>query len=160
MNIEKEIIQIKNNIKNFNNNNNQLSCNTHDKNNKDNLGEKNLKSNQNQGNNYTLEQFKFQQNYLNYKRNKNKKKYTFNIINSTDDLIKMIDEVDYKKPWNKLDNYQQKVKISEYLKELNLTKEEKNNKSEKYLKLLNDKNFNKIINYSIEEKKIISIKDT
>ena len=74
MDIDEEIKQIKYYIKNFDN---QCcySNNINDTNDNINVNfeEKGIQLNQNknQGNTYALEQFKFKQNYLNYKRKKN-----------------------------------------------------------------------------------------
>ena len=69
------------------------------------------------GNTYALEQFNRKQNYLTYKRciKKNSDSFNtkkdYNIIECNDMLESLIEENDYKKPWNKLDKYQKKKKI-------------------------------------------------
>lgn len=158
MDIQEEIAQIKHEIQSFNNKigiNNEHTVSQEKEKEKEKVKDVSSK-----GNTYALEQFKFQQSYLNYKRNQNKKKDDVQVINNTDELMKMIDENDYKKPWIKLDNYQKKKKIKEYVSDLEISEVEKNTKLEKYNSLLKDKTFNKSVNYIIEQKKISSIKDT
>ena len=156
MDIQEEINRIKEEIQSFSN---KISTNNEDTISEEKEKEK-VKAVTSKGNTYALEQFKFQQSYLNYKRNENKKKDDIQIINNTEELVKMIDENDYKKPWNKLDNYQKKIKIKEYVLSLEIPESEQKTKLEKFNSLLKDKTFNKSINYLIEEKKISSIKDT
>lgn len=156
MDIQEEINRIKEEIQSFSN---KINTNNEDTISEEKEKEK-VKTVTPKGNTYALEQFKFQQSYLNYKRNENKKKHDIQIINNTEELIKMIDENDYKKPWNKLDNYQKKIKIKEYVLSLEIPESEQKTKLEKFNSLLRDKTFNKSINYLIEEKKISSIKDT
>ena len=76
-----------------------------------------------QNTNYQLEQHKWKQQYLNYKRdlkknidNHNKPKY--NNIESMEELNKFILENDYKKTWNRLDLFQKKYKLKQYIEEL------------------------------------------
>lgn len=157
MDIQEEINRIRKEIQSFNNKINISDVSTTS----NQIEDKNKKiKDLSKGNTYALEQFKFQQSYLNYKRNQNKKKDDIQVINNTDELVKMIDENDYKKPWLKLDNYQKKIKIKEYISELEISESEKNTKLEKYNSLLKNKTFNKSVNYIIDQKKISSIKDT
>lgn len=103
------------------------------------------------GNNYQLNQYQFKQNCLNYKRNLNKKIHETKIIDTTEEMIEFLNNNDYKKNWNKLDCYQKKTKIKEFMS---------NNKenSINYLELfLNKKIINKNIIYDKEKKQITSI---
>jgi hypothetical protein len=73
-----------------------------------------------QGNKYELSQFQYKVSSLNYRRNlkKNigKKPENINNLNNMDELSKFIQENDYKKIWSKLDNFQKKKKLIEYIK--------------------------------------------
>ena len=76
------------------------------------------------GNNYALEQHLRKQNYLSYKREaKNnpdidEKVINYNIIETNEDLINFIDQNEYKKSWNRLDNYQKDIKLKEFIDNL------------------------------------------
>tara|TARA_B100001094_G_C18021291_1_gene715242 strand:- start:379 stop:891 length:513 start_codon:yes stop_codon:yes gene_type:complete len=76
------------------------------------------------GNNYALEQHLRKQNYLSYKREaKNnpdidEKVINYNIIETNEDLINFIDKNEYKKSWNRLDNYQKDIKLKEFIDNL------------------------------------------
>lgn len=76
------------------------------------------------GNSYALEQHLKKQNYLSYKREaKNnpdidEKIVNYNVIETNEDLINFIDNNEYKKSWNRLDNYQKGIKLKEFISNL------------------------------------------
>ena len=119
-----------------------------------------LKKNKPSQNNYHLQQFQYKQNCINYKKDLKKKKSDITTINSTEELIELIEKYDYKKKWIKLDNYQKKQKINEYILNLSINEEEKEKMKNIYLINLNNKLFNNKVNYDINLMKIIEIKFT
>lgn len=119
------------------------------------------------GNTYALEQFNRHQNYLTYKRSIKKNpdglntETKYNILESNDILETYIEENDYKKPWNKLDKYQKKIKITEYIDNLindnKLKKELKNKLIKDIIDTINIKKSFKI-DYDKDNKIITDIK--
>jgi hypothetical protein len=115
--------------------------------------------------NYNLEQHKSKQKYLNYKRNL--KKYplghteNYNTFESMDKLSSFLTNNEYKKKWNRLDNYQKKIKIKEYIDSLIKNGELLlENKNELYIQLeilLNKKKL-KNVNYDLELCYIVNMK--
>lgn len=124
------------------------------------------------GNRYDLSNFQYRVSSMNYKRNlkrdidilNGKSKENINLVDSIDKLSDLIEKQDYKKKWNKLDNYQKKKKIIQYGKHLvneNIIDEKH------YDNLINDlfellknkklKSSNSVV-YNVEECTINSIK--
>ena len=158
-NFDKDIEDIKNKI-------NKLNLSINDKKDLekiiDNTNIKNIK-----GNVYALSQFQYKVSSLNYRRNlrKNigKKEEDINNLDNMKQLSKFISETDYNKKWNKLDNYQKKKKIIQYVS--NLVASGKINSSlkdtlnnELLKKLKNNKlKSSKTVNYNMDNFKIESI---
>ena len=158
-NFDKDIEDIKNKI-------NKLNLSINDKKDLekiiDNTNIKNIK-----GNVYALSQFQYKVSSLNYRRNlrKNigKKEEDINNLDNMEQLSKFISETDYNKKWNKLDNYQKKKKIIQYVS--NLVASGKINSSlkdtlnnELLKKLKNNKlKSSKTVNYNMDNFKIESI---
>ena len=110
--------------------------------------------------NYIVNQHQYKQNYLNYKRNLNKKKHEVEVLNNTDELLLSIGQNDYKKTWNRLDNYQKKLKLKEYIYTLDSTLEIKEQYISTFNREINEKKFNhKNLEYDINNMKIIMIKN-
>ena len=119
------------------------------------------------GNTYALEQFSRKQNYLTYKRSIKKNpeglntETNYNILESNNMLENFIEENDYKKPWNRLDKYQKKQKITEYIDILindnKLNKELKNKLIKDVIDTINIKKSFKI-DYDKDNKIITDIK--
>ena len=110
--------------------------------------------------NYIVNQHQYKQNYLNYKRNLNKKKHEVEVLNNTDELLLSIGQNDYKKTWNRLDNYQKKLKLKEYIYTLDSTLEIKEQYISTFNREINEKKFNnKNFKYDINNMKIIMIKN-
>lgn len=109
-NYDKDIKTIRNNILKLNSSLNYKIDST--------IKESNIRNIQ--GNKYELSQFQYKVSSLNYKRsikkNMNKAPENINNLNNMDELSKFIQENDYKKKWSKLDNFQKKQKIIEYVK--------------------------------------------
>ena len=67
---------------------------------------------------YTMESIQRKQDYINYKRdirkNVDEKKIDYAVI-SGDDLMNVINLLDYNKTWTRLDKYQKKKKIIEFI---------------------------------------------
>ena len=157
-NFEKDIEKIKSKINKLNlcTNKNKLEVK------KDETILKNIK-----GNVYELSQFQWKVSSLNYKRNlrKNigKNDESINNLDNMEQLYKLISENDYKKKWNKLDNYQKKRKLIQYVSYLvdsgqinSLLKETLNNE---LIKKLNNKKLKSstVVNYNKDNFKIESI---
>ena len=74
------------------------------------------------GGNYALQQHQWKQGYLNYKReirrNPDGNVMNFDVVESKEDLINIINQNEYKKSWGRLDKFQQRKKINEYVKNL------------------------------------------
>ena len=158
-NFDKDIVDIKNKI-------NKLNLSINDKKDLekiiDNTNIKNIK-----GNIYALSQFQYKVSSLNYRRNlrKNigKKEEDINNLDNMEQLSKFISETDYNKKWNKLDNYQKKKKLIQYVSNLvaggkinSSLKETLNNELLKKLKN-NKLKSSKTVNYDIDNFKIESI---
>ena len=158
-NFDKDIEDIKNKI-------NKLNLSINDKKDLekiiDNTNIKNIK-----GNVYALSQFQYKVSSLNYRRNlrKNigKKEEDINNLDNMKQLSKFISETDYNKKWNKLDNYQKKKKIIQYVSNLvasgkinSSLKETLNNELLKKLKN-NKLKSSKTVNYDMDNFKIESI---
>lgn len=158
-NFDKDIEDIKNKI-------NKLNLSINDKKDLekiiDNTNIKNIK-----GNVYALSQFQYKVSSLNYRRNlrKNigKKEEDINNLDNMEQLSKFISETDYNKKWNKLDNYQKKKKIIQYVSNLvasgkinSSLKETLNNELLKKLKN-NKLKSSKTVNYDMDNFKIESI---
>ena len=158
-NFDKDIEDIKNKI-------NKLNLSINDKKDLekiiDNTNIKNIK-----GNVYALSQFQYKVSSLNYRRNlrKNigKKEEDINNLDNMKQLSKFISETDYNKKWNKLDNYQKKKKIIQYVSNLvasgqinSSLKDTLNNELLKKLKN-NKLKSSKTVNYNMDNFKIESI---
>ena len=158
-NFDKDIEDIKNKI-------NKLNLSINDKKDLekiiDNTNIKNIK-----GNVYALSQFQYKVSSLNYRRNlrKNigKKEEDINNLDNMEQLSKFISETDYNKKWNKLDNYQKKKKIIQYVSNLvasgqinSSLKDTLNNELLKKLKN-NKLKSSKTVNYNMDNFKIESI---
>jgi hypothetical protein len=158
-NFDKDIVDIKNKI-------NKLNLSIKDKKDLekiiDNTNIKNIK-----GNVYALSQFQYKVSSLNYRRNlrKNigKKEEDINNLDNMEQLSKFISETDYNKKWNKLDNYQKKKKIIQYVSNLvasgqinSSLKDTLNNELLKKLKN-NKLKSSKTVNYNMDNFKIESI---
>ena len=78
------------------------------------------------GGRYALDQFKWKQGYINYKRDLKKypngKVINYDLVEGEQNLIEILRKNEYKKSWGKLDIYQQKTKVKEYVKSLVDTK--------------------------------------
>ena len=75
------------------------------------------------GNMHQLNQHKWKQQYINYKRDLKKfpdgqKKITYEVVESNDDLMDIISKNEFKVKWGKLDAYLRKKKIDEYVNTL------------------------------------------
>ena len=119
------------------------------------------------GNRHELSQFQYRVSSINYKRNLKKNMYKkpeiINNLESMDELSQFIQENDYRKKWTKLDNFQKKKKLLEYINDLintcvldisfktQLHNVLKINLENKKLKS------NKIVNYDTNTLKIVSI---
>ena len=70
---------------------------------------------------YTMESIQRKQDYINYKRDIKKNvvdnKVDYAVV-SNDDLMNVINLLDYNKTWTKLDKYQKKKKLTEYINSL------------------------------------------
>ena len=70
---------------------------------------------------YTMESIQRKQDYINYKRdikkNLDDNKVDYAVV-SNDDLMNVINLLDYNKTWTRLDKYQKKKKIIEYINSL------------------------------------------
>ena len=115
--------------------------------------------------NYKLDQHKWKQQYINYKRNLRKdptgeNTKSFNVFQNNNDLSDFLKKNEYKKKWNRLDNYQKKVKVKEYLRQLVDLDELSIEKSKlliiKFDILINSKKLKKV-DYDSENCKIVSI---
>ena len=107
------------------------------------------------------------QQYLNYKRELRRypegKVENFEIIETQDKLMETIQDNEYKRPWTRLDSYQKKVKIKEFIADLE--KEEKLNNEQciilqkELLSLIKQGKINKTsqVNYDKDVEKLISI---
>lgn len=72
---------------------------------------------------YQLDQHKWKQQCINYRRELRKNphgehKKMFNVFENTNDLSDFLNKHEYKKKWNRLDNYQKRVKVKEYIDHL------------------------------------------
>ena len=119
------------------------------------------------GNAYALSQFQYRVSSLNYRRtmknNVDKKEENINSLDSMKELNSFISENDYKKKWNKLDNYQKKKKLVQYINQLIqqniITSEEKKNITANLMDLLKKGKLksNNVVNYNLDNKMIESI---
>lgn len=119
------------------------------------------------GNTYALSQFQYRVSSLNYRRtmkkNVDKKEENINSLDSMKELNSFISENDYKKKWNKLDNYQKKKKLVQYINQLIqkniITSEEKKNITANLMDLLKKGKLksNNVVNYNLDNKMIESI---
>ena len=115
---------------------------------------------------YTMESIQRKQDYINYKRdirkNVDEKKIDYAVI-SGDDLMNVINLLDYNKTWTRLDKYQKNKKLLEYINFLIISNRlDKLYKSELLTELQNQI-FNKkikssAIKYDIKTQKILDIK--
>ena len=115
---------------------------------------------------YTMETIQRKQNYINYKRDIRKNPdgnvENYNVI-ETENLINTISSLDYNKTWSRLDKYQKKVKLIQYIHSLehsnNLTKQTKETLLAELLDLIiNKKIKSNDINYDIKTQRLMSIK--
>lgn len=102
---------------------------------------------------YSLEQFKRRQNNINFLKNRKKKNIkNFSVIEFDKNFEQTLLENDYKKDWKKLDLYQKKTKINEYLlNKINsniLDNDLKKKLYDKLLLLLKSNKLNKYIIYN------------
>ena len=115
---------------------------------------------------YTMESIQRKQDYINYKRdirkNVDEKKIDYAVIRG-DDLMNVINLLDYNKTWTRLDKYQKNKKLLEYINFLIISNRlDKLYKSELLTELQNQI-FNKkikssAIKYDIKTQKILDIK--
>ena len=146
LNYNKDISDIRNNIITLNSSLNSII---------DNIPEKKVIKNI-QGNKYELSQFQFKVSSLNYKRNimknigRNPEK--INKVDNMDELSKIIQQNDYKKSWNKLDNFQKKIKINQYVNLL----ESKGLVKDELIPLLRNQLLTKLKNNKLKSKKIVN----
>lgn len=77
----------------------------------------------------------------------------------TESINTMSDDYIYKKPWNKLNIIHKKIKIKEFINNLNIEKKEKQNLINKFILLVNEKKITKKndINYDEDNGVITSI---
>ena len=140
MDIEKEVEYIINSI------NTQINSNTST------LPEK--KKNTESGNIYALNQYKFNQNRVDYIRNNNKKPNKSVTHEDNEEFFNMLLKNDYKKTWSRLSPFQKKTKLTEFVQVDNsLSNDEKKQKLKLLLENINSKN----IKYDINTQTIISI---
>lgn len=119
------------------------------------------KSKEMTGNMYALNNLKYQQSRINYKRNlrkkkdeeSEKKKTKINIIDNEEELNNIISKYEYKKKWFRLDNYLKTQKLKEFFE----ISENKAVLDKIDLKSLVNTKYNKYIKYNIESCKIESI---
>ena len=116
---------------------------------------------------YTMESIQRKQNYINYKRDikkdlddNNKLDYT---VVSNDDLMNVINLLDYNKTWTRLDKYQKKKKLIEYINYLIDSNSLDSIHNTDLLKELQSLIFSKkikssAIQYDIKSQRILSIK--
>lgn len=117
------------------------------------------------GNVYSLNQIQWRQKCINYRRDVKKfpdgKVKNYDVIDNISDMEKMISNNEYKKNWGRLDKYQKKKKIKEFVNNLSKYSNEINNKLFNKLSELVDKDIIKKtsqVEYDKETCKIISIK--
>ena len=140
MDIEKEVEYIKNSI------NTKINTDVST------LPEK--KKNTESGNIYALNQYKFNQNRVDYIRNINKKPDKSVTHEDNEDFFNMLLKNDYKKTWSRLSSFQKKTKLTEFVQVDNsLSNDEKKDK----LKLLLENINSKTIKYDINTQIIISV---
>ena len=121
------------------------------------------------GNMHELNQHKWRQQYLNYKRDLKKypdgqKKQNYEIVESNDDLMDLISKNQFKVKWGKLDGYLRKKKIDEFVDKLfideKLTKSECDTLKIELKKLISNGKLKKSsdVEYDIENTTILNIK--
>jgi len=115
---------------------------------------------------YTMESIQRKQDYINYKRDIKKNvvdnKLDYAVV-SNDDLMNVINLLDYNKTWTRLDKYQKKKKLTEYINSLIDSNSLDSTYKTDLLKELQSLIFSKkmkssAINYDIKSQKILDIK--
>lgn len=117
------------------------------------------------GNLYSLNQIQWRQQCINYRRDLKKypdgKVQNYDVIDEIAEMEKIINNNEYKKNWGRLDKYQKKKKIKEFINSLDKYSDEINDKLFTELSVLVDKDIIKKtsqVEYDKETCKILSIK--
>ena len=90
------------------------------------------------------------------KYDKNEKSY---FESESDSAVLYSDDFIYKKPWNKLNNIHKKIKIKQFVNNINASNENKTKLIKELIKMIENKSLtkNKSVNYDSLNGKIISI---
>lgn len=137
MDIKNEVMYIKNSISNLQN---TAITNT--------IEEASPIKQNDSGNTYALNQYQFNQSRLDYQRNLHKKKQDITTYENNQEFFDMLMKNDYSKPWSRLSLYQKKTKLTEYVQSLTtINMQQRKEKLSEYLKKINDKQFQKNIQY-------------
>ena len=114
---------------------------------------------------YALNQIQWRQKCINYRRDMKKypdgKDINYDVINKMQDMENLINDTEYKKSWGRLDRYQKKIKLKEFIGNLNkYSIEIRDNIYKELSKLVDNDKIKKTsqVKYDIDNCKIISIK--